>query len=656
MSKYSENFVNETVSKPIGGVINKVLEAKLQRIDYWANDQRIKHMLEPAQQKKIWEVFLTKQAMRVSEITSIAFPQRKFSFEDIYEPLSLKKIDVYQASANEFKFFDKHRVTDGSFLILDDAGMGKSTYSKFLVHSLMYKSMKIPVLYELRKYTDKHTLIESIARDLDFNKSTFPRDLLHELLIKGDLVLILDGFDEVPLNLQASLADEISEISSAASKSTLIVTSRPQELVPDLINGITLEFKKFSKDQACSLLQKYDEVADVCVGKNLINELDKVPERFLETPLLITLLYQAYGINNEVANRMCTFYTDIYNALYKGHDLTNKNGYAREKKSKLDYEDFRRITRALSFYMLATNKTSFKNNSEALDFIKKASQISAVKPSTAVKFLDDLLVSVPLMQKDGHEIKFAHKTILEFFAAEYIVYEKDSLKLLTKLYEGSLSSSFDKVFEFISDINPQLFDMVISKDLAQKVVFSEFDDSFSVGFRLLKTLEFQREVLIGVWEDEDSKSIDIAFQKASLPENFSFQMGITTPFDCNGTKYKLSVVLGQKKQDYFRQSWKAISTVFNYQKKHQDDDLPSDISLCSILSVNEWNELKNELILELENNTIVTDLIFEILEYYSYTFIPNGIELISKTSAERLLSNIDKEERLKNQIEDLVSV
>ncbi|MDA3135658.1 hypothetical protein HG619_00495 [Pseudomonas syringae] len=110
-------------------------------------------------------------------------------------------------------------------------------------------------------------------------------------------------------------------------------------------------------------------------------------------------------------------------------------------------------------------KISFESLSEADSFINDAAKISLAMPSSTSSFLDDLFVAVPLMQRDGTEYKFFHKTLLEYFAAEYIIFNESSMSLLNKIFESSLAPYFAKVFEFLNDMNPLLLNPLLLKNL-----------------------------------------------------------------------------------------------------------------------------------------------------------------------------------------------
>ncbi|MGL6437979.1 NACHT domain-containing protein [Aeromonas hydrophila] len=434
--------------------------------------------LEPENLTKALVLYFEKLSKRVNEITTVAFPQHKLDFIKIYEPLTLIKIekndffretisDIHEE--NNFDIINQLKFGSGAYIIIDSAGMGKTTFSRYLVHEILYKSEKIPILFDLRRINDDSDLIELLAKELDFPWKVFSRDLFYRLLSINKFIIILDGFDEVAPHAQEYIASQIHILSSKCCDNSILLTSRPQEGLPDLINSNLLRFEELNIEQVKSLLLRYDKCSSSNVGRNLILQLDKVPQNFLKTPLIVSLLYKTFGFNNSIADRLCTFYDDVYQALYKGHDLINKGGFSRKKLSLLDYEDFRKLVRALCYLMTVHRKVSFSEKSFFYSILDQATRLTGIKPSSNNNFITDLLVSVPLMVKEGNEYKFIHKTILEYFSAEYIVYHSESYKKLSAMLKCDSFSSFSKIMDFVHDIDKLLYDKVITKSLAMSI-------------------------------------------------------------------------------------------------------------------------------------------------------------------------------------------
>lgn len=356
--------------------------------------------------------------------------------------------------------------SNNSYIIIDGAGMGKTTFARYLVQEVLFKSDKIPILFDLRKIEINTHLIDCLTKELDFPWKTFSRDLFYKLLSINKFIIILDGFDEIPPSNQESISNQINEFSIKCGDNSILLTSRPQDGLPDIVNGKLLKFEELSLEQVKSILLKYDKCSSSKVGENLIEQLSKVPSNFLRTPLIVSLLYKTFGFSNSIADRLCTFYDDVYQALYKGHDLINKGGFSRKKQSNLDYEEFRQLVRAFCFYMTVRRTTSFTDRAVLYNYLNESIKLTSVKPSSINNFLSDLLTSVPLMIKEGNEYKFIHKTVLEYFSAEYVIYHPESKKKLELISKSNSFSFFEKVLDFIYDINKSLFNQVITKPFA----------------------------------------------------------------------------------------------------------------------------------------------------------------------------------------------
>lgn len=592
--------------KPAAGFIDALLGPKIQKLRLWAEERELKGKLDADILATVMERYLIKLSERVSEITSIAFPQLKLSIFDAYEPLALREL-LFNSSQRPTEYnIDKLASSNKrTYIIIDDAGMGKSTFSKFVVGKLLFKSNRIPILFELRKLNSEVSLIENLAAEFDFPGKVFDRELFYKLLEMGKFYVILDGFDEIQYEKQQNLANQIYDLSVKGGDNNLLLTSRPQDALPELINSTSLRFIPFTMDQASSLLSRYDAISKLDVGSRLIKEIDSVPEKFIESPLLVSLLYRTFGVNNSIANRISTFYDEIYQALYKGHDLINKNGYSRDKKSGLDFEDFRKLLRSLCHYMMLNRKTSFQNWSEAVNFIDKAVSISSVRPTSSSMFLDDLLVAVPLMHKDGTEYKFLHKTILEYFSAEYLVFDKSSYALVEKIFSSKLAGSFSKVFDFLHDLNPSLFDLVITYFFAhQAPPISKNEDEFTL---VEKTLTFIKTSKIGLWKTiEYSEPLPKSAQvvlATSCHEEGGFNSTVWRHGKIGNEEYMLAINHSDRPENLHPLAWSKISKPLKYDGS-LDHEKSFDLKgFKEVLGEGTWVDVNLDLLAKLPRNS-----------------------------------------------------
>lgn len=366
-----------------------------------------------------------------SHIQSIAFPLRNIPLATIYEPLTLEWLSETRGIPD----IGKHILESETHTILiDRAGMGKSTFSKYICLRVCAETDMVPIVVNLRLYNGTMPLIEMYRHEISDLDKEFPSNVFLHLVISGRFFLVADGFDEVQPQLQTKLRTDIEGLAQKIGKSKIFITSRPQGNLPVLPGSVQCGFSLLRAKQAISLALKYDAYSSLDIGKRLIAEFDRVPRKLLETPLMIAILYRTFGYNSSIATRISTFYSETFEALYKGHDLT-KSGFARNKSSKLDVVDFRRLLSAFCFLVYIDKKTSFTSEVEGVEVVEKAVKLVPVKLDNPKTFWDDLQVAVPFLVSEGLEVKFIHRTFLEFFAAEFVARSDRAEMLLPRMVE-----------------------------------------------------------------------------------------------------------------------------------------------------------------------------------------------------------------------------
>jgi hypothetical protein len=100
-------------------------------------------------------------------------------------------------------------------------------------------------------------------------------------------------------------------------------------------------------------------------------------------------------------------------------------------------------------------KFSF-NDTEVLEYIRKSALLSDIS-FKAEDFLTDLLESVCILQQDGLEIGFSHRSFQEYFTAVYLVNMRQE-KLIALLPQLARRGGTDSVFTMMKDMNYDLFE------------------------------------------------------------------------------------------------------------------------------------------------------------------------------------------------------
>ncbi|QYG06071.1 NACHT domain-containing NTPase [Janthinobacterium sp. PAMC25594] len=476
-SKLAVKAVGE-IAKPLGSIFDALLGHKIEGLKKWAIDKDLEKYAADENISSLLKLYVERTLKKVSRLSTIVFPQERIELKKVYENIVAYELsssgDGVKSNIKRNHEFD-FTISGMTYFITDVAGMGKSTFVKNMCLEIFDRSEKVPIFFELSEFDQSLSLIDNLAKNFDDLDKVFNRDLFKKLVAKGKFFVILDGFDEVAVDSRKILISQIEVFDRKKQKNSLVLTSRPQEAVPVFDNAVRLGLKSLSRDQVISILNKYDNFSDLDIGFRLQKEFERIPEKFLTTLLLVGLLYRTYGFNNSIAQKISIFYSEIFDALYKGHDLT-KSGYVREKLSGLDVDEFRRLFRPFCFFYIFKNSDQRQSANYFVSLVADAKKVCSIKEFLPQNFIDDLLVAVPLLARDGLSIKFMHRSIAEYFAAEYIAYCSKAGKILEKINDEEFSGKFREAIEYIYDISPGLYRKYVTAPIARRFLeFSEGD-------------------------------------------------------------------------------------------------------------------------------------------------------------------------------------
>lgn len=126
-------------------------------------------------------------------INTIVFNKETKTIDELYIPLSLlkngakgkEKIIINDKVENIFKTM--HRI-----MIVDTAGMGKSTLIKFLYLQCISKKYGVPFLIELRKLDNTHGIFEYVCDELCLKGELNEKDV--EFIVEGGDFIFFPGW------------------------------------------------------------------------------------------------------------------------------------------------------------------------------------------------------------------------------------------------------------------------------------------------------------------------------------------------------------------------------------------------------------------------------------------------------------------------------
>lgn len=387
---------------------------------------------------------------------------------DIYQPLSLVS-SSYRIS-KIIKFDKRHLERFGCILISDTGGMGKSTLMKWVGASVIEQKAAIPILVELKKITRKYKIVHEICSQLGDSVNDFDKDLFLQLIDKGEFVFLFDGFDEVKDELKSDIIKDIKSFVRKSSKNYFVITSRPESSLASFGEFQRFNISPLSVEESFELINKYDTQNSDKIALKLIADIkDRLTqvEEFLINPFLVSLLYRTYTYNKDIPVKKTTFYDDVYSALYKNHDLT-KDGFKRDKLSGLDIEDFRTVLSQLAFDTAKAVEVEYTEQ-KLIHYLEGVRQKRIELTFKSSSFVEDIELTVPLFSREGNVLKWAHKSLQDFFAASYVNTSPNKKIIIEALYD-SQKSNYLNILDFLFEMEHKIMIETIIYDIAKAFI------------------------------------------------------------------------------------------------------------------------------------------------------------------------------------------
>jgi len=373
-------------------------------------------------------------------------------------------------------------------LVTDTAGMGKSTLMKFLFLQCIKTQYAIPIFVELRHLSQNRSVLDLIEQQLNFgslaSESTyFDRNRIEKVTRSGGLIFFFDGFDEISFKDREKVTLDLKSFIDSHAKNIFVITSRPETGLSAFPNFKQYTIRPLKKEESFELIKKYDN--NGTRSQQLIERLRgrefKSVMEFLKNPLLTTLLYRCFEYKQSLPPKKHVFYRQVFDALFDWHDST-KDGYnTREKRSNLDIDSFHRVLRVMGF--ISVMKGEVEGDTDTiLSWIRDAKKQCVGLSFSESDFLDDIVRAVPIFVRDGNYYRWSHKSLSEYFAAQYICTEgkEAQAKIFTNIWNSKKLIRFENMLDQIYDIDNSAFRKYFILPVAKE--FSSYWKTSYVGF------------------------------------------------------------------------------------------------------------------------------------------------------------------------------
>lgn len=419
--------------------------------------------------------YLYRTYKKYSFINTLVLRNEQRLLKELYLPLTIYKVKLKEKGSEgektkingyPYELLNKY----DKLLITDTAGMGKSTLAKYIYLDIIDNGYGIPIYVEMRRLNKERSILNEIKEQINSLNKNFDLDLLYQFIQTGEFIFILDGYDEIPLNDRSAVTKDIQEFISKAGNNKFILTSRPEEYLASFGDFQRFSINPLTKAEAYDLLRKYDnkgETSELLISELKTGKYEMIND-FLKNPLLVSLLFAAFDHKQTIPLKKHIFYRQVFDAYFDSHDLSKGDGYIHEKKSKLDIDDFDRVLRSVGFKCLKCQKIEFDKDS-LLKIIEEAKQDCVDIKFCSSDFLHDLLNTVPLFCNDGQYYKWVHKSIQEYFAAQFIYKDakNNQDKILCTIYKSEFIEKYINLLDIYYDIDKWGFRKNITKQICE---------------------------------------------------------------------------------------------------------------------------------------------------------------------------------------------
>lgn len=469
--------ISKTILESIKSIVGKRIMPKVEQLI----DQKIlpyeRHHHRVFQNR--FANYLERRYEHFMTMDTLVLQNQQVPFDQLYYPLTLLdhdywngEVDIIEFKINAFPvrlFSEYHRL-----LVVDTAGMGKSTILKKLFLSAIEEKATVPIFIELRKLNKENDILNEIFNQLSpIDREVSQKFILH-LITQGDFTFFFDGFDEIPLVDKDFVISKLHEFIQKANNNSFVIASRPEDSLASFSGFQGLHIKSLEREDAHELIRIYAQADGKKNAEDLITILkedeNKSVHEFLNNPLLVSLLYAAFDYGREVPLEKAQFYSLVFDALFHRHDLTKEGYFKRKKYSGLHKDNFEKILRGIG-YITFKEGILESNKYELISFIERAKEFYKLEFNPS-DFFEDLIRTVPLFQKDGNYYKWSHKSLQDYFAAKFVVSDIGDRKveLLNDYYLKDDNIQHINFFDLVYYLDYKAFRNTIIKSFIQQIV------------------------------------------------------------------------------------------------------------------------------------------------------------------------------------------
>ncbi|NER97832.1 MAG: tetratricopeptide repeat protein [Symploca sp. SIO1B1] len=327
----------------------------------------------------------------------------------------------------------------------------------------------IPVLVELRYY--QNSVLERVQAFLQKHQANLDVDeeILKEWLRQGQLLLLFDGFNELP---SEEARQQLKVFRQDYPNTPMIFTTRELGVGDDLNIPKKLEMQPLTKAQMREFICAYLPQQ----GERMLKQLGNRLREFGETPLLLWMLCSVFASNS---NKVPSNLGSVFRHFTEIYDYQLKKDIPTYKESRDWWQE---LLQHLAWVMTqAKSKTELQvaiRRQEAEAKLTEFLQGKVDSPDDcARRWLKDLLNYHLIQLGAGNQIEFKHQLFQEYYTAENL------LRRLASFNNEELKWNYLNYLKWTEPLALML-DLAEDEEQALRVVKLALELDWQLGARL----------------------------------------------------------------------------------------------------------------------------------------------------------------------------
>lgn len=357
---------------------------------------------------------------------------------DIHQCESMDNLEKFyrQGQGRRFQFIYTNKqqsiqaVNQYQYLmVLGEPGAGKTTLLRQIClealkgkkFGIIGKSAYIPVFIDLKELVVKKVKLENFIAE-EFRKSGFPapEKLTIKSLVKGKLLILLDGLNEVPEPSLNEVSDEIKAFVERYPKNRLIASCRTNSYRYNL-NRFTnvavapwddLQIEQFIKNWFKAVIKIQNTLAFHCWEALRMTE-NQAAKKLAANPLFLDFLCLVYERSQRFPKSSQLLYQQVWEILLQG-GLADDNLLNPEQVVKFFSE--------VAFAGFEAEKLLFRERFLLAQAKKMIGNGEESPPNLDSNQIFDAIAIQPgiLVELKQNSYSFYHPTLQEYLTAQYI--------------------------------------------------------------------------------------------------------------------------------------------------------------------------------------------------------------------------------------------